>query len=71
MKRIITTKENTQVEVKVKNRGLVANIAHSIDATALRRAGITLGSKAADAVYLTDANIAMTKAIKDLEAKGF
>ena len=65
MKRIITTKENTQVEVKVKNRGLVANIAHSIDATALRRAGITLGSKAADA------NIAMTKAIKDLEAKGF
>ena len=37
----------------------------------VRRAGITLGSKAADAVYLTDANIAMTKALKDLEAKGF
>ena len=37
----------------------------------VRRAGITLGSKAADAVYLTDANIAMTKAFKDLEAKGF
>ena len=37
----------------------------------VRRAGISLGSKAADAVYLTDANIAMTKALKDLEAKGF
>lgn len=37
----------------------------------VRRAGITLGSKAADAVYLTDANIAMSKALKDLEAKGF
>lgn len=37
----------------------------------VRRAGITLGSKAADAVYLTDANIAMTKALKDLEARGF
>ena len=37
----------------------------------VRRAGTTLGSKAADAVYLTDANIAMTKALKDLEAKGF
>lgn len=37
----------------------------------VRRAGITLGSKAADVVCLTDANIAMTKALKDLEAKGF
>ena len=37
----------------------------------VRRAGISLGSKAADAVYLTDANIAMSKALKDLEAKGF
>ena len=37
----------------------------------VRRAGITLGREAADAVYLTDANIAMTKALKDLEAKGF
>ena len=35
----------------------------------VRRAGITLGSKAADAVYLTDANIAMAKALKDLDAR--
>lgn len=35
----------------------------------VRRAGISLGSKAADAVYLTDANVAMAKALKDLEER--
>lgn len=37
----------------------------------IKQAGVTLGKKASSAVYLTDANVALAKAIKDLEAKGF
>ena len=37
----------------------------------IKQAGLNLGHKASSAVYLTDANIALAKAIKDLEAKGF
>jgi hypothetical protein len=37
----------------------------------IKQAGLSLGHKASSAVYLTDANIALAKAIKDLEAKGF
>ena len=37
----------------------------------IKQAGLNLGHKASSAVYLTDANVALAKAIKDLEAKGF
>lgn len=37
----------------------------------IKQAGLNLGHKALSAVYLTDANVALAKAIKDLEAKGF
>ena len=37
----------------------------------VKQAGLTLGHKASSAVYLTDANVALSKALKDLEAKGF
>ena len=37
----------------------------------VKQAGLTLGKKASSAVYLSDANEALEKAIKDLEAKGF
>ena len=37
----------------------------------IKQTGVTLCKKTADAVYLTDANQALSKALKDLEAKGF
>ena len=37
----------------------------------IKQAGVTLGQKASDSIYLTDANKALSATLKDLEAKGF
>ena len=37
----------------------------------VKQAGLTLGKKASSAVYLTDANEALDKALADLKAKGY
>lgn len=62
------TVEAEHAEAINSARGAVDDVIKNNGGT-VRRAGITLGSKAADAVYLTDANIAMSKALKDLEER--
>lgn len=37
----------------------------------VKQAGVTLGKKASSAVYLSDANEALDKALADLKAKGY
>ncbi len=37
----------------------------------VKQAGVTLCKKASDAIYLTDANEALDKALADLKAKGY
>ena len=37
----------------------------------IKQAGVNLGHKVSSATYVSDANIALSKALKDLEAKGF
>lgn len=64
------TVEAEHTEAIDKARSTVDTIIQTNGGT-VRRAGITLGSKAADAVYLTDANKALDTAIADLKAKGF
>ena len=63
--------------VEAEHAGAIQKARDSVDATikanggTVKQAGATLGKKASSAVYLTDANLALEKAIKDLEAKGF
>ena len=63
--------------VEAEHAGAIQKARDSVDATikanggTVKQAGATLGKKASSAVYLTNANLALEKAIKDLEAKGF
>lgn len=63
--------------VEAEHAGAIQKARDSVDATikanggTVKQAGATLGKKASRAVYLTDANAALEKAIKELEAKGF
>ena len=63
--------------VEAEHAGAIQKARDSVDATikanggTVKQAGATLGKKASSAMYLTDANAALEKAIKDLEAKGF
>ena len=63
--------------VEAEHSDVIHNARTSVDTLiadnggTIKQAGHTLGKKASSAVYLTDANEALNKALKDLEAKGF
>jgi hypothetical protein len=63
--------------VEAEHSDVIHNARTSVDTLiadnggTIKQAGHTLGKKASNAVYLTDANIALNAALKDLEAKGF
>lgn len=64
------TVEAEHAEAIDKARSSVDSVIQANGGT-VKQAGISLGHKASNAVYLTDANTALAKAIADLEAKGF
>ena len=63
--------------VEAEHTGAIQKARDSVDSViknnggTVKQAGTTLGKKASSAIYLSDANAALEKAIKDLEAKGF
>lgn len=64
------TVEAEHAEAIDKARSAVDSVINTNGGT-VKQAGLNLGHKASNAVYLTDANTALAKAIADLEAKGF